>query len=248
MRCFFYIAYKGTAYHGWQSQPNAITVQEVVKKALDKILRSNHELVGSGRTDTGVHAFEQVFHTDLTTSLSLEDLQFRLNGFLPIDIAVNSIKQVTDEANARFDATERSYEYHVHFRKTPFQTKESLFIPVRLDFKSMNEAAILLIGSQDFQSFSKVKTEVNNFICQITRAEWVLDGHNAVFYISANRFLRGMVRAIVGTLLDVGQSNLSLANVEEIIKSKDRTKAGKAVSPDGLYLCGIKYPESIFKE
>ena len=247
MRCFFYIAYKGTAYHGWQSQPDAITIQEVIKDALDKILRADHEIVGSGRTDAGVHAFEQVFHADINISFSLEELQFKLNGILPADIAVNAIKLVTEEAHARFDAIERSYEYHIHFKKTPFQVNESFFVPVSLDFKAMNEAATLFLGSQDFQSFSKVKTEVNNFICHIKQAEWIIDENTAVFHISANRFLRGMVRAIVGTLLDVGQSKLTFADVEEIINSKDRTRAGRAVSPDGLYLCRIVYPESIFK-
>ena len=247
MRCFFYIAYKGSAYHGWQVQPNAVTVQEVVTDALNKILRAYHEVAGSGRTDTGVHAIEQVFHADIADNVDLDELKHKLNGFLPPDIAVDQIREVQNEAHARFDAERRSYQYHIHHKKSPFSINESHFVPFVLDYDSMNKAAELLIGIHDFQSFSKVKTEVNNFMCEVDRAEWVVEGDKAIFHITANRFLRGMVRAIVGTLLEVGQGKQQASDVRQIIEAKDRSAAGRAVSPDGLYLCRINYPKSVFK-
>jgi tRNA pseudouridine38-40 synthase len=229
-------------------QPNALTVQEVVNTALDNVLRSKHEIVGSGRTDTGVHAREQVFHADIADNTALDNLQHKLNGILPPDIAVNEIRKVNNGVHARFDAVSRSYEYHIHHVKYPFSRNESYFMPSALDYGNMNKAARLLIGDHNFQSFSKVKTEVNNFNCEVTRAEWVSEKDRAVFYITANRFLRGMVRALVGTLLEIGQGKLPAADLQKIMDAKDRTVAGRAVSPDGLYLCRINYPESIFKD
>lgn len=246
MRLFFYIAYKGTRYHGWQIQPNALTIQEKIQQALNTLFKGTYEITGSGRTDTGVHATEQVFQTDLITGLSIEEIRAKLNGILPIDIAVHKILPVTPEAHARFDALDRSYIYRIHWEKSPFDQNESLFVPIKPDFALMNEAAKLLIGQHDFQSFSKVKTEVNNFICTIHRAEWQFEEHKAVFEITANRFLRGMVRALVGTLLDIGHGKAHFDHINEIIEGKNRSLAGRSVSPDGLYLCKINYPESIF--
>jgi tRNA pseudouridine38-40 synthase len=246
MRLFFYIAYKGTRYHGWQIQPNALTIQEKIQQALNTLFKGTFEIVGSGRTDTGVHATEQVFQTDIITELSIESISAKLNGILPNDIAVHKIVPVTPEAHAGFDALDRSYIYQIHWEKSPFHPNESLFVPKKPDFELMNEAAKLLIGQHDFQSFSKVKTEVNNFICTIHRAEWHFEEHKAVFEITANRFLRGMVRALVGTLLDIGAGKVHFEHINEIIEGKNRSLAGRSVSPDGLYLCKINYPESIF--
>ena len=246
MRYFLYIAYKGTHYHGWQSQPNAISVQSVITGALNTVLRSQFEIVGSGRTDAGVHARQQVAHFDYHENVDIKELKSKLNGVLPFDIAIKNIRPVVEEAHARFDALERSYEYYIHYHKSPFGSNESLLMPIKPDLDKMNEAAAYLLGEHDFQSFSKVKTEVNNFKCTITRAEWVASGDGAVFHITANRFLRGMVRALVGTLLDIGHAKQEPGDLLEILQARNRSSAGRAVSADGLYLCKINYPESIF--
>lgn len=248
MRIFVYIAYKGTHFHGWQIQENAVSLQKAITDALCLLLRDNTmSIVGSGRTDTGVHAKEQVFHTDVPDSTQLDKLKYQLNGILPESVVVGKIIQVHSEAHARFDATSRSYEYHLLTDKSPFGRDENYYYPIALNFEAMNKAASLLLGTHDFQSFSKVKTEVNNFICTIGRAEWqVLEG-KAIFHISANRFLRGMVRAIVGTLLLVGEGKILSQEVTEIIDKRSRSEAGRAVPAQGLYLCRVEYPESIIK-
>ncbi|MEN8248582.1 MAG: tRNA pseudouridine(38-40) synthase TruA [Bacteroidota bacterium] len=246
MRYFFFISYKGTNYHGWQAQPNANTVQEEINIALKTIFQNSIETLGSGRTDTGVHAKEQVFHADLPEEISPGTLIHKLNGVLPNDIVVNAIHKVKEEAHARFDAISRSYEYHIQFSKSPFKENEYHFLPSAPDFDLMNKACKFLTGTHDFTSFSKVKTEVNNFNCTITRAEWVKEGDGVTFHISANRFLRGMVRAIVGTLLNVGNNKISLEEFNKIIEAKDRTKAGQAVPARGLYLCEVRYPKEVF--
>ena len=246
MRYFFYISYKGTNYHGWQIQPNAITVQQEINKALGTLLQTSIETVGSGRTDAGVHAIEQVFHCDFPDTISQATLIQKMNGLLPHDIVANNFMPVEENAHARFDAISRSYEYHIRFRRSPFMAKEYHFIANAPDSELINEACRTLLGEQDFTSFSKVKTEVNNFLCDIKRAEWQGDNEKAVFYVTANRFLRGMVRTLVGTLLNVGYGKTSLAEFKEIIAAKDRTAAGQSVPPQGLYLCDVRYPEKLF--
>jgi tRNA pseudouridine38-40 synthase len=246
LRYFFYISYKGTDYHGWQVQPNANTVQSEINKALATILQTNIETVGSGRTDSGVHAKEQVFHCDISKDKPEETLLYKMNGLLPADIVVNKVLAVGMDTHARFDATSRSYEYHIHFKKSPFGVNESYFLPKKPDFDKMNQACKILIGEHDFTSFSKVKTEVNNFFCHLQKAEWLFDDEKAVFYVTANRFLRGMVRALVGTLLQVGYGKSSLEEFTEIIKAKDRTVAGQSVPAQGLYLCAVRYPSEVY--
>jgi tRNA pseudouridine38-40 synthase len=246
LRYFFYISYKGTNYHGWQVQPNANTVQAEINKALSTLFQTKIETIGSGRTDTGVHAKEQVFHGDIPGNNQEEILMHRMNSLLPADIVVNKILLVKKEAHARFDAMSRSYEYHLHFKRSPFKAKEFLFLPKTPDFEQMNLACNTLLGEQDFTSFSKVQTEVNNFYCYIKRAEWQLDDGKGIFYVTANRFLRGMVRALVGTLLNVGYGKTGLEEFAEIIKAKDRTVAGQSVPPQGLYLCDVRYPSEVF--
>ena len=249
MRLFFEVAYKGTNYHGWQIQPNAKTIQEELNSVLSTLCQQEINIVGSGRTDTGVHCKQQFFHADINIEISYKDLQHKMNSMLPFDIAINSIRGVKESAHARFDATSRSYQYFINTRKDPFQKEFSYFFSQVLNIKTMNEAASLLIeGEQDYECFSRVKTEVNNFMCHITKARWIEAADGLMFEISANRFLRGMVRAIVGTLLEVGLNRLSIEEFKEIISSKNRKKAGRAVPPEGLFLSKVIYPNTIFTD
>ncbi len=245
MRVFVYISYKGTNYHGWQMQNNAVSLQQEITESLQLLLKNKGlSINGSGRTDAGVHAKEQVFHVDVPDDTDIEDLQYRLNGILENDIVVNNIKEVSSKSHARFDAIKRSYEYHLRFTKTPFGENEYYYHRNPLDVEAMNVAASYLLGEHDFQSFSKVKTDVNNFVCTITEAKWVVKNKGIVFYISANRFLRSMVRTIVGTLLEVGEGKMDTATMKDIIEKKDRTFAGRSVPAKGLYLCKVEYPQT----
>ena len=246
-RYFFEIAYLGNNYHGWQIQPNAITVQEIVNTSLSTILKTEVNIAGSGRTDTGVHCKQQFFHVDIDTKLSLDDLCYKLNSILPYDISIASIKPVASHTHARFDAISRSYEYHINTHKNPFTKELSYYFSKPLNIQNMNEASALLCGEVvDCKAFSKVKTSVNDFICTIHQAFWEQKGHSLVFHITGNRFLRGMVRAIVGTLLDIGEGRKSTKNMSDIIASRDRQKAGRAAPAHGLYLVKVVYPENIF--
>jgi len=246
MRYFFEITYDGTKYNGWQNQANALGVQQVVEETLSKLLREKISIVGSGRTDTGVHCIQQFFHADIQTEIKRQDFLQRLNSFLPKDIAIRDVLLVKSEAHARYDARERAYEYHITTRKNPLLVGRAFYFFKRCDISLMNEAAALLVGEHDFTSFSKVKTDVNHFVCTIKKAHWVRNGDLMIFSISANRFLRGMVRAIVGTLLDVGSQKISIKEFQLIVKSKDRKKAGMNVPPEGLYLTQVKYSKNIF--
>lgn len=246
MRYFFEIAYKGANYKGWQTQHNAITVQEIVEHALTKLTGTKTEIIGSGRTDTGVHCEQQFFHADILKDIVLKDFQHRLNVLLPKDISIQSIRTVKPEVSARFDALSRTYHYRITLVKNPLLEGLAMHYFKSADIPAMNKAAALLLGEHDFQCFSKVKTNVNHFLCNITKAEWKQKGDQLEFVITANRFLRGMVRAIVGTLLDVGTNKISVKDFQQIINSKDRKRAGQNVSPEGLYLTKVKYPSSIF--
>lgn len=246
MRYFFEIAYKGTNYKGWQTQPGAITVQEVVEDALAKLTGSPIEIIGSGRTDAGVHCDQQFFHADIEKEITPKDFQHRLNVLLPKDISIQSIRKVKPQASARFDAISRTYHYKITLRKNPLLDGLALHYFKLPDVQTMNAAAALLVGEHDFKSFSKVKTNVSHFRCNIHRAEWKQKKDQLVFVVTANRFLRGMVRALVGTLLDVGAGKLTVKEFQAIMNSKDRRAAGQNVSPDGLYLMKVNYPSSIF--
>jgi len=244
MRVFVYISYKGTNYHGWQMQNNAMSLQQEITESLQILVKNKGlSIVGSGRTDAGVHAKQQVFHVDLAEDTDIENLMYRLNGILDNDIIVNKIVEVDKNAHARFDASKRSYEYHLRSKRTPFGENEYYYHRNNLDFELMNKAASYLLGEHDFESFSKVKTDVSNFVCSITKAEWVVEGDVAVFHISANRFLRSMVRTIVGTLLEVGEGKMEASELNNIIERKDRTYAGRSVPAKGLYLCKVEYPK-----
>ncbi|HEY0740694.1 MAG TPA: tRNA pseudouridine(38-40) synthase TruA [Chryseosolibacter sp.] len=246
MRYFFEISYNGTHYNGWQSQLNATGVQTVVEEAMSKLFREPIEIVGSGRTDTGVHCEQQFFHCDIEKTFDESLYIQKLNSFLPKDIAIHSIRKVKHDASARYDAVERSYRYEITRTKNPFLEGLAWHYFKDVDVQTMNQAAALLLGEHDFESFSKVKTDVNHFRCDIKRAEWKEIDNRLHFYITANRFLRGMVRAIVGTLLDVGTNKISIKEFQHIVRSRDRKKAGANVPPYGLYLMKVKYPASVF--
>jgi tRNA pseudouridine38-40 synthase len=242
-RYYFEISYNGTPFSGWQRQPNDKSVQEEIENCFTK-LNSNQpiEIVGCGRTDTGVHAHHYIFHVDLPENFILENIVSKLNRMLPFSIAVQSCKNVTQDDHARFSATARTYRYFVHFKKDPFKKDQSLYIPYEIDFDKMNEAAKLLIGTKDFTSFSKLHTDVKTNICTVTNAVWVkMDEDNAYFEITANRFLRNMVRATVGTLLDVGKGILEPSEINRILEEKNRSSASTSIAAHGLYLWKIEY-------
>lgn len=245
-RYFIELAYKGTDYHGWQLQPNAVTVQELLNKALSTILRQPVETLGCGRTDTGVHATQFFAHIDqyMDHGPSTMDRR-RLNALLPHSIAVKRIIPVHADAHARFDATLRSYEYHIHFNKDPFKDGFSWLLRDRPDMLLMNKAAAIIMEYTDFSCFSKSNTQVKTNNCKISRAIWVAGDDRMVFHISADRFLRNMVRAIVGTLLMVGRGEITPEDIKSIIESKNRSNAGTSVPACGLYLTEVKYPYSL---
>lgn len=253
-RYFIELAFDGRAYHGWQIQPNAHTVQAALDGALSTLLRQPIPTVGCGRTDTGVHATQLYAHFDVPTDGGTDGVpdpdtfRYRINSLLPHDIAVKRIIPVAPDAHARFDATQRSYQYHLHFHKNPFLHGRSWQQRSVPDVAAMNEAAAILLQYKDFSCFSKSRTQVHTNLCDITHAEWQwtndrwTNDRQLVFHISANRFLRNMVRAIVGTLLDIGQGTHAPDYMHTVIQSKDRSVAGVSVPPDGLYLTEVVYP------
>lgn len=241
MRYFTHIAYDGTRYSGWQRQPNATTLQEVIENAISTILKMRIELTGAGRTDAGVHARDMVAHFDCPEIQDLEKIKKNLNSLLPPDIAINKIEKVVDNAHARFDAKSRVYEYHITIAKDPFLKGKACAIYYPLDMRLMNEATIKLLGTHDFQCFSKVHTDVNNYICTITRADFETKGNEIIFTIEANRFLRGMVRAIVGTLVDIGARRKTIEDIDKILESKNRCMAGQAMAAEGLIFIKAVY-------
>ena len=241
MRYFIKFSYKGTNYHGWQIQPNAISVQEVLNKALSTVLNFPIDCMGAGRTDTGVHAREMFAHFDFEAAIDSHSLIHKLNSFLPKDIAVSGLYEVATDAHARFDATIRTYEYHINSEKNAFENNDSYYFKNNMNIDLMNKACKILIKYNDFESFSKVHTDVNTFNCKIETAFWTKTQDRLIFTISADRFLRNMVRAIVGTMINIGLEKVSLNEFIEIIESKNRTKAGFSVPAQGLYLTKVEY-------
>ncbi|MDY8134376.1 tRNA pseudouridine(38-40) synthase TruA [Aquimarina sp. 2201CG5-10] len=246
MRYFLELSYNGTPYHGWQRQPNAISVQEVLEESLSTLLRLKINIVGAGRTDTGVHARQIMAHFDYDNELNTDQLKYKLNSILPPEISVQKVYEVMDEAHARFDAISRSYEYHITLAKDPFAINRSYYFKKELDVDAMNEAAKLLLNYTNFKCFSKSKTDVKTYNCTITEAIWEKQENQLIFKISANRFLRNMVRAIVGTLIEIGENKLKVIDLERIIKSEDRGQAGYSVPAHGLYLTSVEYPKTIY--
>ena len=251
MRYFIRFAYDGTAFHGSQRQPNGITVQETMEQALAMIFRKEIPLTFAGRTDAGVHAREMYAHFDLANCQSPianhQNLLFRLNGILPDSIAIFDIYPVTDDAHARFSAVRRTYEYHIVDHKDPFLCQQATRVRPGLNFAAMNEAAQLLIGKQDFASFCRTNTDVKTTICDLTHAEWrELGNGHAVFTIAADRFLRNMVRAVVGTLFEVGRGKMTKEQFAEVIAQHNRCAAGDSAPAEGLFLTHIDYPQELF--
>jgi tRNA pseudouridine38-40 synthase len=245
-RYFLNLSYNGKAYHGWQIQANALSVQEVLNNKLSTILREPIQLTGAGRTDTGVHARSYTAHFDL--SYEIRDFGYFLNGLnklLPHDIAVQGIYRAIPDANARFSALSRTYEYRITTRKDPFLQDFAWYFKVPLDLSKMNQAAQILFEYDDFTSFSKLGTQVATNLCKIYYAKWFEESDLLIFRIRADRFLRNMVRAIVGTLIDVGLGKTTCEDFREIIKKKDRCRAGFSVPAHGLFLVDIAYPPSI---
>ena len=246
-RFFLEFSYAGTAYHGWQRQPNALSVQKVMEEALALLLKQQTPLTAAGRTDTGVHAKQMFAHFDADTT-DLEQLIFRLNQFLPNDIAVIRIREVKPRAHARFDALSRTYEYHLNNFKSPFVQGMSYGLYQPLDVEQMNKAASILLEYEDFECFSKAHTDVKTFLCTISKAVWEKSETGLVFTITANRFLRNMVRAIVGTLIEIGLGKKNIQEMHTVIESKNRSLAGYSVPAEGLFLTHIEYPNSIYLE
>ena len=241
MRYFIELSYKGTNYHGWQIQPDASSVQEEITKALATILQEKILLVGAGRTDAGVHASQMFAHVDTVKKLS-NNYVHKLNAILPNDIVIKSIKEVSDDTHARFDAVSRTYEYRILLGRDPFLLETTWQLHQKnLQIEKMNEAANLLFKYEDFESFSKVKTDVNTFNCTIMKAVWTLEDKHLIFHIKANRFLRNMVRAIVGTLIEVGLGKKTVEDFRKIIESKKRSEAGLSVPAKGLFLTEVCY-------
>jgi tRNA pseudouridine38-40 synthase len=241
LRYFIELSYKGTNYHGWQIQPDASSVQEEITKALATILQEKILLVGAGRTDAGVHASQMFAHVDTVKKLT-DDYVHKLNAILPNDIVIKSIKEVSDDTHARFDAVSRTYEYRILLGRDPFLLETTWQLHQKnLQIEKMNEAANLLFKYEDFESFSKVKTDVNTFNCTIMKAVWTLEDKHLIFHIKANRFLRNMVRAIVGTLLEVGLGKKTVEDFRKIIESKKRSEAGLSVPAKGLFLTEVCY-------
>lgn len=250
-RYFIKLSFDGTAYHGWQSQTNANTVQSELERALSVILKSTIDVTGAGRTDTGVHAKDYLAHFDFEESLDKEKIDkiiYQLNCILPNDISIHEIISVKDEAHARFDAVSRTYRYYITTKKNVFNRSYAYHLYEKADVQKMNEAAWLLLSVTDFTSFAKLHTQTNTNNCKVTKAIWEQNNDNLIFTITADRFLRNMVRAIVGTLLEVGTGKTTLEGFREIIESQNRSKAGYSVPAKGLFLEEIIYPEDIFRK
>jgi tRNA pseudouridine38-40 synthase len=246
LRYFIDLSYNGKNYHGWQHQPDAVTVQDTVENALSTLLREQISIVGAGRTDTGVHARQMIAHADITQLFDTEELAFKMNSFLPWDISIHKIVEVNPEAHARFDAIQRTYQYQITGRKDPFLEGFAYQLHHIPDIDLLITASKVLLEYNDFQCFSRSKTDVKTYHCTVKEAAWSKIEDRLTFTITADRFLRNMVRAIVGTLLDVGFGTITIDDLHNIIRSKDRGRAGKSVPAHGLYLTEVIYPKEIF--
>jgi tRNA pseudouridine38-40 synthase len=245
-RYFIDISFDGTAYHGWQRQKNGLSIQQVLEEKFSSKLHENIEITGCGRTDTGVHARQYIAHFDYTKTIAVEDFSFNMNRFLPHDISLNKIFPVIPEAHARFSAIERTYKYYIIRKKNPFYRNYHLELTMLLDVHLMNEACVKLLQTSDFTSFSKLHGGQKDNICTLTECFWKENGDQLIFTISANRFTRNMVRAIVGTMLEIGKQKLSLTEFQQIINSKNRCLAGESVDAKGLFLEKVIYPKDIY--
>jgi tRNA pseudouridine38-40 synthase len=247
-RYFIYISFKGTSFHGWQIQPNSVTVQRIIEEALTMILKEEISTTGAGRTDAGVHALVFCAHFDASVPDLSETKSFvyRLNRYLPDDISVISVKKVVTGASARYSAISRTYRYYITPIKEPFYKESSWYIHGPLDIQAMNRASEMLLKHSDFTSFSRLHSNTKTNLCKIYHAGWEKKEERLVFTIKADRFLRNMVRSIVGTMVNVGSGKLSITEFEEIIAARDRCRAGMSAPAKGLFLTDIEYPREIF--
>ncbi|MEI6766283.1 MAG: tRNA pseudouridine(38-40) synthase TruA [Bacteroidota bacterium] len=248
MRYFIRMAFNGAAYHGWQAQDNAATVQQAVEGALSMLFRNHLPVVGAGRTDTGVHAKEYFAHVEIENELSPAELQkitFKLNGILPDDIVIYEVYAVAPDMHARFSALSRTYKYYISPERNPFAREYSWFYPGRLDIERMNKGAALLMECTDFTSFAKVHSDTKTNNCAIAEAGWQYEDGMLVFTITADRFLRNMVRAIVGTLVELGAGKINLNDLQKIVESKNRSEAGYSVPAQALFLERVEYPSEL---
>ena len=242
MRFFITLSYDGTRFHGWQIQPNGISVQGELQRGLSLLLRQEIIVTGAGRTDAGVHASMMVAHFDYVGELDCRQLAYKLNKLLPQDIAVQKVEQVSDDLHARFSATSRTYYYHIHTEKSPFERHYSCELHYPLYFDKMKEAARILMEYEDFGAFCKSHTDVKTTLCHVTKAEWhQTSSFTWYFEITANRFLRNMVRAVVGTLIEVGRGRMTLDEFRTVIEGKRRTEAGESMPGNALFLVNITY-------
>lgn len=242
MRYFITLSYDGTRFHGWQVQPHDVSVQEELQRALSLLLRADIQVTGAGRTDTGVHASMMVAHFDTDRELDGRQLAYKLNKLLPHDIAIQKVERVSDDMHARFSATARTYHYYIHTAKDPFVRNYSCELHYELDFDRMNEAARRLLGYEDFGAFCKSHADVKTTLCRVTHAEWhQLSATTWRFEITANRFLRNMVRAVVGTLIEVGRGRMSLDDFRQVIEGRQRTQAGESMPAKALFLEQVEY-------
>lgn len=241
-RYFITLAYDGTRYHGWQVQPNGDSVQAQLERALGTLLRRETPVTGAGRTDAGVHARRMVAHFDTSTPVDCEQLAYKLNRFLPRDISIYNIVRVSQDLHARFSATERTYHYYIHTAKAPFRRHYSCELHYQLDFEAMNRAAAALMDYDDFGAFCKAGADVKNTLCQVHRAAWHRESPTEWYFeISANRFLRNMVRAVVGTLIEVGRGRMTLAQFREVVEHGSRSNAGESMPAHALFLEEVRY-------
>ena len=241
-RYFIWLSYDGTNYHGWQVQPNGISVQGELQRVLSTLLRQDISITGAGRTDAGVHARVMAAHFEIEADIDCKQLAYKMNRMLPQDIVVDRIEEVSLDMHARFSATERTYHYYIHTRKSPFERHYSCEIHYPLDFEKMNEAGRILCTYEDFGAFCKAHSDVKTTLCHVTRAEWIQTGENTwYFVITANRFLRNMVRAVVGTLIDVGRGRLSMDEFRSVIEGKRRSDAGESMPGNALFLENVVY-------
>jgi len=242
MRYFIWFSYDGTRYHGWQIQPNGVTVQSELQRCLSLLMREEVCVTGAGRTDTGVHARVMAAHFDTAQALDTQLLTKKLNGLLPHDIGVDRVEPVSDDLHARFSARWRTYHYYVHTQKNPFVRQYSLELHYRLDFNQMNEAGRILTEYEDFGAFCKAGSDVKTTICHVTHAQWHQTSPSEWYFeITANRFLRNMVRAVVGTLIEVGRGRMSLTDFRQVIEGKQRTQAGESMPAKALFLENVTY-------
>jgi tRNA pseudouridine38-40 synthase len=250
IRYFLEVAYKGTNYSGFQVQENAITVQSEIERAMEIFFRSKLKLTGSSRTDAGVHSLQNFFHFDVEQIIDLKGI-YNINAILPDDIVVKSIRKIDPRAggefpHARFDAISRRYKYYILKQKDPFRKETAYYYPYTLDFEQLQRAAGVVLENTDFTSFSKRNTQVKTFSCSIMESQWRMEEESLVYHVRANRFLRGMVRALVGTMLQVGRQKISVLQFQDIISAKDCSQADFSAPAQGLFLVAVEYPEDLF--